>query len=85
MTRTLTLLAAAALLALPVARAEARATRAPAKTQVTASLARARNNPALRARQNAMNGFSARMSRLDALMGVPAAASVRARSAEAGR
>lgn len=86
MTRTLTILAAAALLTSPVARAEARATRAPAKTQVAkAPLAKAQNNPAVKARQNALNDFSARMSRLDALMGVPATNSVRARSAEAGR
>jgi Ni/Co efflux regulator RcnB len=79
MTRTLTILAAAALLALPVAQAEARSTRAQVKTQL------AQSNPAIKARQNAMNDFSARMSRLDALMGVPGTTSVRSRSAEAGR
>lgn len=76
MKRTLTLLSAAALLAVPVAEAQARPTRAPAKAQTSA---------AIKARQNAMDGFSARMSRLDALMGVPRAASARSRSAEAGR
>jgi hypothetical protein len=81
MTRTLSILAAAALLALPAAQAEARSTRAPAKTQ----FAKIQSNPAIKARQNAMNDFSARMSRLDALMGVPTTTSVRSRSAEAGR
>lgn len=76
MTRSLTIAALAALLAVPAAQAEARARHATAKAQPSA---------ALKARQNVMNDFNARMSRLDALMGVPSTSSVRARSAEAGR
>jgi len=76
MIRTLTIAALAALLALPAAQAEARARHTPAKAQPSA---------AIKARQNVMNDFNARMSRLDALMGVPSTSSVRARSAEAGR
>ena len=72
MKRTLTLLSAAALLAVPVAEAQARPTRA-------------QTSAAIKARQNAMDDFSARMSRLDAQKGVPRAGSARARSAEAGR
>lgn len=76
MTRSLTIAALAALLAVPAAQAEARARHATAKAQPSA---------ALKARQNVMNDFNARMSRLDALMSVPSTSSVRARSAEAGR
>ncbi|MHB2205987.1 hypothetical protein [Methylobacterium sp. CM6257] len=75
MTRTLTILSLAALLA-ATAVAEARPVRAPAKPPA---------NAALKARQNAMDGFSARMSRLDALMGMPSTTAARSRSAEAGR
>ncbi len=74
MIRTLTLLSLAAFLAAPVA--EARPARDPAKPELSA---------AIKARQSAMNDFSARMSRLDALMGMRPAAPVRVRSAEAGR
>ncbi|KAA0125641.1 hypothetical protein CIW48_00605 [Methylobacterium sp. P1-11] len=76
MTRTLTIAALAALLAVPAVQAEARARHTPAKAQPGA---------AIKARQTVMNGFNARMSRLDALMGVPTTSSIRARSAEAGR
>lgn len=76
MTRSLTIAALAALLAVPAAQAEPRARHATAKAQPSA---------AIKARQNVMNDFNARMSRLDALMGVPSTSSVRARSAEAGR
>jgi hypothetical protein len=76
MTRSLTIAALAALLAVPAAQAEARARHATAKAQPSA---------AIKARQNVMNDFNARMSRLDALMGVPSTSSVRARPAEAGR
>ncbi|MBP2495666.1 outer membrane lipoprotein-sorting protein [Methylobacterium sp. PvP062] len=76
MTRSLTIAALAALLAVPAAQAEARARHATAKAQPSA---------AIKSRQNVMNDFNARMSRLDALMGVPSTSSVRARSAEAGR
>ncbi|RUP18613.1 hypothetical protein [Methylobacterium sp.] len=76
MTRSLTIAALAALFAVPAAQAEARARHATAKAQPSA---------AIKARQNVMNDFNARMSRLDALMGVPSTSSVRARSAEAGR
>jgi phage terminase small subunit len=72
MTRIPTILSAVALAALSGLAAEAR----PAKPQP---------NPALKARASAMNDFQARMSRLDALMGVQPAARVRSRSAEAGR
>ncbi|RUP15623.1 MAG: hypothetical protein EKK43_05920 [Methylobacterium sp.] len=73
---TLTIAALAALLAVPTIQAEARPRQAAAKVQPSA---------ALKARQTVMNDFNARMSRLDALMGVPKSSSVRARSAEAGR
>jgi hypothetical protein len=76
MNRTLTIAALAALLASPAIQAEARARHVPAKAQPSA---------AIKARQNVLNGFNARMSRLDALMGVPSTSSARARSAEAGR
>ncbi|MCJ2133806.1 hypothetical protein MKK69_06945 [Methylobacterium sp. J-026] len=74
MTRTLTFLSLAAFLAAPVA--EAHPARNPAKPGLSA---------AIKARQSAMNDFSARMSRLDGLMGVRPATPVRTRSAEAGR
>jgi outer membrane lipoprotein-sorting protein len=74
MTRTLTLAALALLLVAPAA--QAGPTRAHAKAQP---------NPALKARQAAINDFSARMTRLDRLMGVPSATGARSRSAEAGR
>ena len=74
MTRTLTLLALAAFLAAPVAEAR------PARIPTTPGL-----GAALKARQVAMNDFSARMSRLDALTGARPATPVRTRSAEAGR
>ena len=71
MARTLTLLSLAALLVIPAA--EARPFRAPAKLVHNA------------ARDTALRDFDARMSRLDALMGVSTAAPKRSRSAEAGR
>jgi hypothetical protein len=74
MARTLTLIVFAALLAAPAA--EARPARTPAKPL---------HNAAFKSRDTALRDFSARMSRLDALMGVPNATLVRARSAEAGR
>ena len=74
MARTLTLLTLIACFAIPVA--EARPGRAPAKPPLTT---------AVKARDTALRDFSARMSRLDALMGVPAAHTMRSRSAEAGR
>ncbi len=76
MKRTLTTVAVGALLAHAAVAAEARPSRAPAKAPSSA---------ALKARQSAMNDFNARMSRLDRLMGIPASAPVRSRSAEAGR
>ncbi|WCS22604.1 hypothetical protein LOK46_15500 [Methylobacterium sp. NMS14P] len=76
MTRTLTIAALAALLAVPAVQAEARPRHTPAKAQPSA---------AIKARQTVLNDFNARMSRLDALMGAPSTSSVRARSAEAGR
>lgn len=76
MTRTLTIATLAALLAVPAVEAEARARHAPPGAQP---------NAAIKARQSVMNDFNARMSRLDALMGVSKTRSVRARSAEAGR
>jgi hypothetical protein len=74
MIRTRTLLSLAALLAAPVA--EARPGRPPAKPVP---------NAASKTREIALRGFNARMSRLDALMGVPSTTPVRSRSAEAGR
>lgn len=74
MARTLTLLSLAALLAVPAA--EARPFRAPAKSV---------HNAAIRTRDTALRDFDTRMSRLDALMGVPTATPKRSRSAEAGR
>lgn len=38
--------------------------------------------PSVKARQTAMDGFSARMSRLDALMGTPSVTRTRSASAE---
>ncbi|WP_457104265.1 hypothetical protein [Methylobacterium sp. P5_C11] len=76
MTRTLTIATLAALLAVSAVEAEARARHTPPEVQ---------HNAAIKARQSVMNDFDARMSRLDALMGLPTARSVRARSAEAGR
>jgi hypothetical protein len=73
-TRTLTIAALAALLVAPAA--QARGIRAHAK---------APPNAAIKTRQVAMDDFSARMSRLDRLMGVPSATGARSRSAEAGR
>ncbi|SDN18194.1 hypothetical protein SAMN05216360_106184 [Methylobacterium phyllostachyos] len=74
MARTLTLLTVATLLAAPIA--EARPARTPAKPELSA---------AIKTRQGALRDFNARMSRLDALMGVSPATKTRARSAEAGR
>ena len=74
MIRALTLLSLAAILVAPTA--EARSTRAHAKPAP---------NPAVKARESALNDFDARMSRLDALMGLSPKASPRSRSAEAGR
>lgn len=74
MARTLTLLPLLAFLAIPCAEAR------PAKTP-----ARPIPNAAIKARDTALRDFSARMSRLDALMGIPTATSARSRSAEAGR
>ncbi len=73
MTRTLSILALAALVALPGMSAEARPGRPAAKPQP---------NAAIEARRSKMKGFDARMSRLDSLMGASARAS-RARSADA--
>jgi hypothetical protein len=70
MARTLTLIVFAA----PAA--EARPARTPAKPL---------HNAAFKSRDTALRDFSARMSRLDALMGISTAAPVRSRSAEAGR
>ena len=74
MPRVLAILSLAALLTIPAVEAQAR----PARTHP---------NAAIRARQSAMDAFTARMSRLDTLMGVPSASSrvARSRSAEAGR
>jgi hypothetical protein len=74
MARTQTLMFLAAFLAVPAA--EARQAKTPAKPPV---------NAALKTRDTALHDFNARMSRLDALMGVPTVAPARARSAEAGR
>ena len=74
MARTLTLLTLAGLMAAPIA--EARPARALAKPDLSA---------AIKTRQGAMRDFNARMSRLDALMGVSPANVTRAHSAEAGR
>ena len=74
MARTPTLMFLAAFLAAPAA--EARPVRTPAKPV---------HNAAIKTRDVALRDFSARMSRLDALMGVPTAAPRRTRSAEAGR
>ena len=76
MRRTLTTLAVAALLLGSAAQAEARTIRVPAKAPPSA---------AIKARQTAMNDFSARMCRLDRLMGLPSTPALRSRSAEAGR
>jgi hypothetical protein len=81
MTRTSTILAVTGLMVLPITAVQARPARAPAKSQI----ARVETSAAVKTRQNALNDFTARMSRLDALMGVPATRPVRARSAEAGR
>ena len=74
MARTLTLLSLAAILAAPIA--EARPVKTVAKPELSA---------ALKSRQGALRDFDARMSRLDALMGVSSPSVTRARSAEAGR
>ena len=80
MKRFLTTAAVAALLLAPAVQAQAR----PIKTAAKAP-AKALPSAAIKARQNAMNDFSARMGRLDRLMGVPSPTTVRSRSAEAGR
>ena len=74
MTRTLAVLSLSALLA--ASAAEARPAHHAAQPQPSA---------AIKARQTAVDDFNARMSRLDALMGVPSTRSLRSRSAEAGR
>jgi hypothetical protein len=74
MIRALTLLSLAAFLSASVA--EARSARIHAKPQ---------SNPAIKARESVLRDFDARMSRLDALMGLSPKASPRSRSAEAGR
>jgi hypothetical protein len=71
MMRSLRLLTLAALVAVPASYAQAR----PVRTVVKAP-----PNPALKAREAAMKGFTARMNRLDALMGTGAG---RSRSASA--
>ena len=74
MIRALTLLTLAALVIAPAA--EARPSRAPAQPVP---------NAAVKARQVVLKDFDARMSRLDALMGLPTKTAPRSRSAEAGR
>lgn len=73
MIRILTIVSVATLLIVPAA--EARSTRTSVKAPSAA---------ALKARQNALDDFSARMTRLDRLMGVPSMTAVRSRSAQAG-
>lgn len=74
MARTLILLSVAAILAAPIA--EARPARAPSKPAPKVTT---------KTQDTALRDFNARMSRLDALMGVPTSNPVRSRSAEAGR
>ncbi|SFL59664.1 hypothetical protein [Methylobacterium pseudosasicola] len=74
MIRALIVLPLATLLIVPAA--EARSARVHAKPLP---------NPAIKARESALKDFDARMSRLDALMGLSSKASPRSRSADAGR
>jgi len=74
MIRALTLLPLASLLL--VSAADARSARVHAKPLP---------DPAVKARDTVVKDFDARMSRLDALMGLTPKASARSRSAEAGR
>jgi len=74
MIRALTLLPLASLLL--VSAADARSARVHPKSLP---------NPAVKARDTVVKDFDARMSRLDALMGLTPKASARSRSAEAGR
>jgi hypothetical protein len=74
MIRALTSLSLAVLLLAPAA--EARSARTHAKPQP---------NPAIKARESVLKDFDARMSRLDALMGLSPKVAPRSRSAEAGR
>ncbi|MCJ2123080.1 hypothetical protein [Methylobacterium sp. J-077] len=74
MIRALTLFSLAAFLT--ASAAEARSARVHAKPLP---------NPAIKARESVLKDFDARMSRLDALMGLSAKTSPRSRSADAGR
>ena len=74
MTRSLSIVSVAALIALSAAPADARPRHVTDKPQSSA---------AVRARQAKVEAFSARMNRLDALMGKPTTATARSRSADA--